>query len=359
MNQVARKERPRDGTAYRQVVLEICRGPVPRTAKWLQDSGLGTLYHLPGWLELVEEQFGHETYTILSHEDGAINGLLPLVRLKSRLFGDYMVSMPFFNYGGPCAESDWLEKSLMERAAQLGEQLGVSHVEFRATNEYAVGGPVRSHKVAMTRSLPAQSEGLWSEIGSKRRAQVKRARKEGARVRTGGLELLDEFYSVFSQNMRDLGTPVYSRRFFQSILERFPEHARVITVSLGEVPAAAGFLLGYRERMEIPWASSLRAMNRYGVNMLLYWEALKYAIEQGYTSFDFGRSSPGGGTFRFKRQWGAQPQPLFWHYWLRDGVAVPELNPENPRFALAIRAWKRLPVSVTRLIGPMIVKSLP
>lgn len=359
MNQVAHAQSPRDRTTYRQVTLEVRRGSVPGVGEWLQSEGQGSLYHLPGWLELIESQFGHETYTVFSHQNGRINGLLPVVRLKSRLFGDYMVSLPFFNYGGACAESPWLEKELMGRAGQFAGQLGVSHVEFRDTVERDFPGPVRSHKVAMVRSLPVDPDALWAEIGSKRRAQVRRSLKEGARIAVGGPELLDAFYNVFSRNMRDLGTPVYSKRFFRAILDRFPENAQLMVISLGEAPAAAGFLLGYRDRMEIPWASSLRATNRYGVNMLLYWEVLRRAIEQGYTTFDFGRSTRDGGTYRFKRQWGAEPRPLYWYYWLREGVSVPELNPDNPRFAPAIRAWKRLPVSVTRLIGPMIVKSLP
>jgi serine/alanine adding enzyme len=359
VNQVAQVQQPWESTIYRKVTLEARRGAVPAVGNWLQSEGRGSLYHQPGWLKLIESHFGHETYTIYSHQDGRVNGVLPLVRLKSLLFGDYMVSLPFFNYGGACGQTQWLERELMGRAVQLARQLGVSHVEFRDTVQRAFPGPVRSHKVAMVRDLPADPDALWKEVGSKRRAQVRRALKEGAAVSVGGLELLNPFYRVFSRNMRDLGTPVYGRRFFREILERFPDNARLIVITLHGAPAAAGFLLAHRDRMEIPWASSLRETNRYGANMLLYWEVLKYSIEQGFAVFDFGRSTPDGGTYRFKRQWGGQPKPLYWHYWLREGGGLPELNPNNPRYALAIRAWKRLPVSVTRLIGPMIVKSLP
>jgi serine/alanine adding enzyme len=124
-------------------------------------------------------------------------------------------------------------------------------------------------------------------------------------------------------------------------------------------PAAAAFLLQGPQRMEIPWASSLRTYNRIGVNMLLYWEALKFSIARGCRVFDFGRSSIGSGTYRFKQQWGAQPRQLYWHYWLRTGNQPPALNPDNPRFRLAIRMWQRLPLAIANRLGPPIVRNLP
>jgi len=344
---------------YRNIALAVRRGPVAEAKSWLEGVGHGSFYHRPEWLTLIEEQFGHETYTVLSREAGRLNGVLPLVRLRSRLFGDYMVSLPFVNYGGACAESRWLEGQLMQRAAQCAASLGVRHVEFRDTRTQEFPGLVVTRKVSMWRSLPAESNTLWREVGAKRRSQVRRARKEGARVMIGGIPLIHEFYSVFSRNMRDLGTPVYPKSFFRAIFEYFPPESRFVVVSLRDRAVAAGILLGHGGTLEIPWASSLKSANRYGVNMLLYWEALKYAIEQGYETFDFGRSTVDSGSYRFKKQWGAQAMPLYWHYWLRRGASLPDLSPQNPKYQTAIRLWKHLPVPLTRMIGPMIVKSLP
>ena len=170
---------------------------------------------------------------------------------------------------------------------------------------------------------------------------------------------MDDFYAVFSRNMRDLGTPVYGKQFFRNILDAFPAQCRLMIVHLNNRPVAAGFLIGHRSTLEIPWASTLRDVNHLGMNMLLYWAVLKFGVKQDYSQFDFGRSSRDSGTFRFKQQWGACPRQLYWHYWLNNNEELPALNPDNPKYALAINLWRRLPLSVTEWLGPSIVKNLP
>jgi FemAB-related protein (PEP-CTERM system-associated) len=282
-----------------------------------------------------------------------------MFRLRSRLFGDFMVSMPFVNYGGALAGSEDVVRALMEQACHRANELGVEHIEFRDMENRSSWYPVRTDKVIMERVLPKSDEDLWLSFDTKLRAQVKRAAKESVEVVWGGDELLPLFYRVFSRNMRDLGTPVYGRGFFQAVLAAFPNSARVIVVNFRNEAAAAALLLGHRERIEIPWASSIRDYNRYGVNMLMYWEALRMATREGYRVFDFGRSTLDSGTFRFKKQWGAKPVPLYWHYWLREGCAMPQLTPNSPKFRVAVRIWQRLPLFVTTFLGPGIVKNLP
>lgn len=194
---------------------------------------------------------------------------------------------------------------------------------------------------------------------AKLRSQVRRGEKEGMTIHVGGLDMLNDFYQVFSQNMRDLGTPVYRKQFFAAILSAFPKDATIAVVRYEGNPVATGFLYGFRHTLEIPWASSDRRYARCAPNMFLYGAVLKYACEQGYRCFDFGRSSKESGTYRFKEQWGAKPVQLHWYYWLRGGGPLPELNPQNPKYALAIRLWQQLPVSVTTMVGPMIAKYLP
>ncbi|HEX7027650.1 MAG TPA: FemAB family XrtA/PEP-CTERM system-associated protein [Gammaproteobacteria bacterium] len=319
-----------------------------------------THYHLSGWKKLIEELFGHETFYFYSADrDGGINGILPIVRLKSRLFGDYAVSMPYFNYGGVVAESPEIEYRLLDKACKTVKTLGAGHIEFRHTREYEDSWLVRRDKVSMILDLPDREESLWKALGSKVRSQIKRPQREDPKVLLGGLELLDDFYRVFTINMRDLGTPVYSKAFFKRILQTYPESGRIITVSLRGKPVGAGFLLGYRDMLEIPWASTLREVNPLSINMLLYWEVLRHAIDKGYKRFDFGRCTRGSGTYRFKKQWGADEKQLYWHYWLRDGAKLPGLTPGNPKFKLAISIWRNLPVWVANLLGPSIVKNLP
>jgi FemAB-related protein (PEP-CTERM system-associated) len=191
------------------------------------------------------------------------------------------------------------------------------------------------------------------------RAQIKRPSKADVEVDIGGRDLLPQFYSVFCRNMRDLGTPVYPTAFFASILDVFPKSAFLTVVHLAGKPVAAGFLLGFKDRLEIPWASSLRKHNRLGVNMLLYWEALKSAIDKGYRIFDFGRSTRNSSTYRFKLQWHPTERQLYWYYWLRSGETMPDLTPDNPKYRLAVRLWRELPLAVTNFLGPRIVKNLP
>jgi len=319
----------------------------------------GSPYHLTRWLELVTEVFGHEVQRwIARSEMGQVIGILPVVRLRSRLFGDYGVALPFVNYGGAIA-TDWETRAALVRAAsEHADRVGMSHVEFRDRAPDPAFAAVRTDKFLLQRPLPPSVEQLWQALGGKLRAQVRRPQRENASVDVGGSEHLDDFYAVFARNMRDLGTPVYGRDFFATILAAEPS-ARIVVVRIDDQPAAVGLLIRWRQRMEIPWAASLRRYNPVGVNMLLYWTCLEYAIAEDCDCFDFGRSSRDSGTWRFKRQWGAEPVPCYWHYWLRDPERMPGLTPENPRYHRAIRMWQCLPVSVANVLGPRIVRSLP
>jgi FemAB-related protein (PEP-CTERM system-associated) len=249
---------------------------------------------------------------------------------------------------------------LHERAIEIAKKISASHIEFRDVGNIGIRGmPERIDKVSMRLDLPDDADELWTALGSKLRSQIKRPLREKPVVKAGGADLLDDFYKVFARNMRDLGTPVYSKTFFHTILEKFARQCHLVVIFKDNSPVAAGFLIGYEGVMEIPWASSVKEFNKYGFNMLMYWEALKLSVEHGYKKFDFGRSSHGSGTYRFKKQWGAQPVQLHWHYWLMDGDEVPMINPSNPKYNLAIKIWKRLPVPVANLIGPKLVKNLP
>ncbi len=332
------------------------------TANWdafVHANPVASIYHLAGWRALIIDCFDHETHYLQAVDsNNAVVGVLPMVRLKSRLFGDYLVSVPFFNYGGALAVTAKIETALMQRAEQVAQNLGVSHIEFRDTVEREPW-PKRTDKVAMLLRLPGSVEALDKQIGSKLRAQIKRAQRESPEVLQGGSELLDDFYTVFARNMRDLGTPVYSKQFFNKILQTFPDESRLIVLRHNGKPVSTAFLLAFKQGVEIPWASTLREVNQFSMNMLLYWEVLQYAIGRKANTFDFGRSSRDAGTYKFKKQWGAEEIPLYWHYWLKDGGELPQLNPNNPKYKLMIKIWRRLPVALTKLVGPPVVKNLP
>jgi FemAB-related protein (PEP-CTERM system-associated) len=329
--------------------------------QYVAESSEATCYHLAGWKKVIEESFGHKTFYLLSEDQsGKITGILPMVHLKSFLFGSFMISLPYFNYGGICAQDKESYSLLFNEAARLAREAGAGYIEFRDRKSADNGLPKKESKVSMLLSLPSSEKLLWDSLGSKLRSQVKRPEKEGMYSRMGREDELDTFYEVFSENMRDLGTPVYSKTFFHNILKAFPSTSWICSIyTKGGKAVASGFLTGFKDFLEIPWASSLRAYNSSGPNMLLYWTCLKFACDSGYKVFDFGRSTPHEGTYRFKEQWGGKPHQLYWYYWMRSGEAMPQLNPHNPKFTKAIDIWKRLPVSLTRLIGPAIVKNLP
>lgn len=318
-----------------------------------------SLYHRYCWRDVIGKSFGHDTiYLLATTENGAVCGLLPLARLKSKLFGDFAVSMPFFNYGGPLADTPEVAAALLDRSVERAKILDIGHLEIRST-EKLNDWPARTDKVSMVRALPTSTNALDEEIGSKIRAQIKRAQRESPEVAIGQAELLDDFYKVFATNMRDLGTPVYSKSFFGNILKALPNDAHIIVIRLNSRPVATAFLLAHRDMMEIPWASTLRRVNAMNMNMLLYRTVLGFCVERGFKFFDFGRSTKDSATFKFKKQWGALPVQHYWHYWLNSGTALPELKPDSPKFRLLIACWQRLPVAIATLLGPHIVKNLP
>ena len=327
--------------------------------QYVHNSSATSLYHLSGWKRVVEKTFNHATYYVYASCDNRIVGILPLVFLKSFLFGKFLISLPFFNYGGIIAENHKIRKLLLAEAITIARRVSARHIELRHIENYDLGLPAKTSKVLMVLDLPSTSEELWKSFKSKLRSQIRRPEKEGFTVKFGQQEEVNSFYEVFTYKMRELGTPVYTKRLFENILTEFPDNANICTVYAEDKPIASGFIIGFKELLQIPWAASLRAYDRFSANMMLYWNILKFACEQGYKQFDFGRSTPEEGTYRFKKQWGSKPVQCYWQYWLAVGDDLPEINPHNPKYQLAIKTWQRLPLSVTTFLGPKIVKFIP
>jgi serine/alanine adding enzyme len=328
--------------------------------RFISNNDMSSIYHDYRWITVIKKSFGHKCFYLVSEDsNGHIGGTLPLVHLNSMLFGNFLVSMPYFNYGGVCAENLPARNLLIDEAIRTAKGLGASHIEFRQAFPLGNGFPVKTSKVSMRLELPTSEKDLWASFPSKLRSQIRKPQKEGMTVRISQYDELDNFYGIFSINMRDLGTPVYPKHFFRNILDHFPENSWICTVSTGTTPVASGFLLGFKGNLEIPWASSIREYNRLGPNMLLYWSCLEFACNRGFRVFDFGRSTVGESTYRFKEQWGAIQHPMFWHYWMAKGESIPEINPRNPKYRFAIGMWKKLPVPITRIFGPRIVRNIP
>lgn len=320
---------------------------------------MATSYHQYSWRKIIENSFRHSCYYLAAQDNGSMAGVLPLVHMQSRIFGNFLVSVPFVNYGGLLCDSKAAEIALLSEAEKIRQHCGSSHVELRHLGIEKDQLPSMKHKVTMILSLNNDEDVQWKGFNAKLRNQIRKAEKSGLESVIGHLNLLDGFYEVFTRNMRDLGTPVYSKEFFRNVLLAFPDSSRIFGVLFKEKFIAAGIGCCFRDSIEIPWASSISDFKSYCPNNLLYWDAIKFAISNGISKFDFGRSTPNEGTYNFKKQWGAEPVQLFWQYLLEDGIYLPNLNPKNPKYNFAIKVWQRLPVLLTRIVGPRIVRSIP
>jgi len=326
---------------------------------WVRAHPAATGYHLAGWTTIVQRAFGHETMYLAAERRQRVVGVLPLVFFRSRVFGRCVVSMPFLNYGGVAAEDPAAERALLDRAIEETRRAGGSHLELRHTAQRFDTLSAKRHKVAMRLALPPSRDELWTRLDRKVRNQIRKGEKSELTVEHGGVELLDAFYGVFAHNMRDLGTPVYGRAFFREVLETFSTTTALFVVRHHGAPVAASLVYWHGPMIEVPWASALRAANPLSANVFLYWHMLAFAVERGFGTFDFGRSTPNEGTFHFKRQWGAEPLELVWEYWTANGVQVPNVSPANPKFRAAIRMWQHLPVPLATALGPHIVRNIP
>ena len=318
-----------------------------------------TVDHAWAWRSIFDDVLGHRTTYLAARRDGEVVGVLPLVLFQSLIFGRAVISLPFLNYGGLLADDDDAAAALSAEAIRVGRTFKAAHVELRHQRPLLAPAPCRQHKLRLTRTLAPTVDALWTETDRKVRNQVRKAQKEHLTAVTGGRELLGEFYDVFARNMRDLGTPVYSKRLFTETLRVFGGAARVHLVRQGGRALAGAVALTFRDTMLVPWASSLREFRPLCPNMLLYWSMLEAATVNGFRVFDFGRSSPNGGTHQFKLQWGATEAPLYWEYPYLSGGSIPDHGPTNPKFERAIAVWRHCPLWLTNAVGPHVVRAIP
>ncbi len=314
----------------------------------------------PGWLHVLRRGLGHTPYCLEASDVAGVRGLLPLALVKSLIFGRFLVGLPYLNYGGVLADDDFIARRLIDRAVRLADELDVRYLELR--HEQPVEHPTLTEqltsKVHMRLPLPDTPGKLWSRLSAKVRNLVRKGQKGGLTVQWGGADLLDAFCDVFSHNMRDLGTPSYGRKLFEEILRQFPLQTELCVVWAGSEAAAGALLLHGQGVTEVPSASALRRFNHTSANMLMYWHLLERTVLRRQGLFDFGRSTVDGNTYRFKKQWGATPFPATWQYHTRLGQGA-EMRPNHPRYQRMIRIWQRLPLGLTRLIGPAIVRGIP
>jgi serine/alanine adding enzyme len=329
-----------------------------RWNRFVESDPRSTFCHQYGWKQIMRDVLGHESLYLAAIDDaGALRGILPLVRVRS-ILGHYLVSLPFLNDGGPLGDHV-ARQSLVEHAAGEAIKSGAGLLELRARSE--LPGPVTPtyRKISVQLMLPSSVEELWkTTLRKKLRTQIRRPLKEGMLFRCGAGEL-EGFYKVFARNMRDLGTPVLPRAFFENGAKAFGSRMLFAAVyTSAGIPVAGACCLLWRDELEVTWASSVREFNRMSPNMLLYSQLMEEAIARRVTIFNFGRCSPGGSTHRFKQQWGGSDVPLPWPSWSRNpDVGVP--SADRPLYHLAVTAWRHLPLAIANRVGPVLARLLP
>ncbi len=317
-----------------------------------------TFFHRVGWRDVISRATGHREAYRLALEGKRVVGILPLFFLNTRVFGKMAVSLPFLNVGGIVAESPDIEQLLADEAKEAARGFGCRYVELRQRHSLKLDFPVSDKKVTSVISLEGGSEGVFARLHQNVRNKIRKSEKAGLEIKSGP-EFLDDFYRVYSRNLRDLGTPVLSRRFFRAMAEIFPDNTRVYRAErMGKtIGAKIAFFDG--RFCYFVWAAAVRRELRHAPVHALNWAAIRDACEAGCETVDLGRSTRDSSHQDFKKYWGVAVHTLPWTYQLISCDKIPGLNPDNPKFRLAIRLWRNLPVSFTRMIGPPLARLLP
>ena len=331
------------------------------TQEWdafVRGANGGSPFHLTTWRRVVETTFGHQPHYLLAEDAGRIEGVLPLFRVRGLLGGRALISVPYGVYGGICAASARARAALLAEAAAQADRLGARYVELRHRPGHALELPTKSLYVTFSRAISGSDEQNLNDIPRKQRRMTRQGAKFGLRAEVG-LEHLDRFYHVYAASVHRLGSPVFPRRLFASIAREFGKECELLTVwKDGQV--IAGVLTLLFEGQALPYyGGALPEATPFAVNDFMYWELMCHVAAKGSRVFDFGRSREGTGPYHFKRHWGFEPEPLPYQYVLRGHAQMPDLSPANSRMQAAIRAWRRLPLGVTKLVGPPITKYLP
>jgi FemAB-related protein (PEP-CTERM system-associated) len=324
----------------------------------------GTFFHLAAWKGVIERAFGHAAQYVMAEQDGAVTGVLPLVHVRSRLFGNALISNPFCVYGGPLAADRETADALTARACDLMQTTGVPALEFRFLEPPAIAldpddgwiGRPDDLYVTFRKPIVADADANLKAIPRKQRAVVRKGIQNELTVALE--DGVDTLHRVYAESVRNLGTPVFSRRYFSLLRSAFGADAEVLTVLDDGVPIASVLNFYFRDQVLPYYGGGTPAARSRAGNDIMYWEVMRRAGERGYRLFDFGRSKTGTGAYAFKKNWGFEPEPLHYRFRLRPGATLPDLNPLNPKYRLFIAAWKRLPVPVANLLGPPIVRGI-
>lgn len=327
--------------------------------EYVYKSSSSTFYHQLGWRNVVEKTYKHRPVYLVAKEGGKIKGVLPMFLMRSVIFGKKLVSVPFAPYGGVCADNETIENALIEEAKKITEECGVDYLEVRYLNKNGnnPNPTTNSNYVTFILDLDINTEVVWRIFNNKVRNAIRKAIKSGVKIANDSH--IEEFYGLYTRNMRDLGTPPHSFAFFKNLLHEFPEHTRVVSAKYDGVSVAAMLLVYFKDTIISGWAASDRKYRKINPNNLLYWEVIKASCESGYKYFDFGRSLKGSGTFNFKKPWGGEIKQLHYQYHLCNKKNVPDTSQSNPKRQKFARVWKKMPLPISNILGARIRRNFP
>jgi FemAB-related protein (PEP-CTERM system-associated) len=330
-----------------------------REAQWdsfVEGCEAATFFHRAGWKQVLEEAFGHKAYYLLAVDAETVVGALPLIHMRSLFFGNSLVSLPFGVYGGVVADDPQVQAHLIGEAEALGRELNVDYIELRCLGGPQADWPSKDLYVTFRRALDPGEEENLKAVPRKQRAMIRKGKAKGLRsiVETD----LERFYGMYSESVRNLGTPVFSRKYFRLLGKIFEKDCRTLTILSGDKPVASVMSFYFRDQV-LPFygGGTTRARELHG-NDFMYWELMRRSCQEGVRLFDFGRSKVNSGSYRFKKHWGFEPEPLHYQYHLVRAQIVPNLSPNNPNYQMMIRAWQRLPLPIANVLGPFLSRSL-
>lgn len=340
-----------------------------------------TFFHRFPWSRVLDRAFGHRTQFMLAERAGQICGVLPLAQVRSRLFGHRLASLPFSVYGGIVAADDEAEAALRKAACALAERLGVGSLELRNRELSGIDWPTKNLYFTFRKTLSNNNAENLKSIPNRQRAMLRKALKEG--LYSEPTDDTEKVYNVYAESVRNLGTPVFGKRYFDVLREEFGEDCRMLLIrqtANGEsLPACDDAALCQEQQIDGAGASDVaavlsfyfrgevlpyyggsvtRARSIKGCNHILYWELMRRSVDEGCRGFDFGRSKVDSGPFSFKKNFGFEAEALHYEYYLVRDDAIPEVNPNNPRYQQLIALWQRLPLPVAKLIGPPLARNL-
>ena len=316
-----------------------------------------TFFHRAAWQGVIKDVFRHSTYFLYAEEAGEIQGVLPVAHVKSRLFGNSLIALPFAVYGGVAASNAEATLALEEEAQKLAKKLGVDHLEFRNTRPQHADWPMQDLYVTFRKEILPDVEANMLAIPRKQRAMVRKGIKNGL-ISTVDHNT-DRFFKLFADNVHRHGTPAMPKRYFDTLLQVFGKDCEVLTVTGPDGQLLSSVLSFYFRDEVLPYyAGDDESARHLAANDFKYWELMRCACERGLKVFDYGRSKEGTGPYAFKKNWGFEPQPLHYEYCLYKRDAIPQNNPNNPKYKLFIAAWQRMPIGLANWLGPHIVRNL-